>query len=87
MDKNEIWQAIDAELKRAKKNYPVWPDHIVSRAGIVCEESGELMQACLQIKYDKGKKGRSLEEQKQLIKMEAVQTAVTAIRFLENLKL
>lgn len=83
MNKQEIWKEIDAEMKRAKKKFPVWPDHIVSRAAIVCEESGELLQASLDYKYNKKQKRESVKE---LMKQEAIQVAVTAIRFLENLK-
>lgn len=86
MNKNEIWQLIELELRKAKKKFPKWPIHPAAKAGIVMEESGELMQACLQFKYEKNKKGLTADEHKQRMKEEAVQVAVTAIRFLENLK-
>lgn len=82
----EIWNAINEEHRRAKKAHPVWPDHIVARAGIVCEEAGELMQAALEFKYERCKEGKTSQQQIEAMKHEAVQTAVTAIRFLENLK-
>lgn len=53
MKNQNIWEAVEAELKRAKKKHPNWPDHIAAQAGIVSEECGELMQACLQYKYEK----------------------------------
>jgi NTP pyrophosphatase (non-canonical NTP hydrolase) len=84
MNKNEIWSGIDSELRRAKKAFPTWPDHIVARAGIVVEEAGELMQAALQSKYQPTKKSR--KEHIEAMKAEAIQTAAMAIRFLENLK-
>jgi len=86
MKKNEIWQAIAIELKTAKKKFPHWPTHPAAKAGIVMEEAGELMQASLQFKYEKGKKGQTIDQQKQNMRDEAIQVAVTAIRFLENLK-
>jgi len=86
MTKTEIWHAINNELYRARKKHPVWPKHIAARAGIVCEEAGELMQAALEGKYEKGKAGITPEAQKERMKKEAVETAVTAIRFLELLK-
>lgn len=82
MNKQDIWKAIDAEMRKAKKKHPNWPDHPAAQAGIVTEEAGELMQACLQFKYEP-----IPERHLQIKKMrdEAIQTAVTAIRFLENL--
>lgn len=85
-NRNDIWLAIDREVRKAKKKFPSWPDHPAAQAGIVCEESGELMQAALEFKYEKGKDGRSIEEQKDQMRMEAIHTAAMAIRFLENLK-
>jgi NTP pyrophosphatase (non-canonical NTP hydrolase) len=70
------------ELKRAKKKHPNWPDHIVARAAIVGEEAGELIRASLNYKYEKS----NAEDQLKEMQKEAVQTAATAIRFLESLK-
>lgn len=82
MHKKDIWPAIELELRKAKKEHPNWPDHVAAQAGIVCEESGELMKAALQMKYEKADPAASIE----LMKKEAIQTAAMAIRFLENLK-
>jgi hypothetical protein len=84
MERKEIWPAIELELRKAKKKHPNWPDHIVARAGIVCEEAGELMRASLQYKYEHGK-NEPVEKQIDSMKKEAIQTAATCIRFLENL--
>lgn len=81
-----IYEEIMAEVDRAKKKHPRWPDHIVARAGIVCEEAGELVRACLNLKYKSNDKGRNKEYIRAEIRKEAIQTAATAIRFLENLK-
>ena len=73
------------ELKRAKKKFPSWPDHPAAQAGIVVEEAGELMQACLQWKYERSPQAEGQAQQREQMRKEAIQTAVTAIRFLENL--
>lgn len=72
------------ELKRAKREHPNWPDHPAAQAGIVCEESGELMKACLQWKYEKDPVNKEIQIKN--MRDEAIQTAAMAIRFLENLK-
>lgn len=86
MNRKEIWQAIETEMRKAKKKFPTWPDHVCAKAGIVCEEAGELMQACLQWKYQRSDSEVVQSEQVERMREEAIQTAVTAIRFLENLK-
>ena len=73
-------------MKKAKKKHPLFPDHIAAQAGIVSEESGELMQACLQYKYDKANTVAGEHQQIENIRVEAVQVIVAAIRFLENFK-
>jgi hypothetical protein len=64
------------ELDRANELHP-WPSDIIHSAGIVCEESGELIQASLNHIYQ----GCSKDE----IKKEAIHVAATAIRFLINI--
>lgn len=73
------------ELKRAKRKHPNWPDHIVARAGIVCEEAGELMKASLEFKYEKGKDSKSKDLMIEEMRKEAIHTAATALRFIEEL--
>lgn len=77
-----IIEEIALELKKAKAKHPRWPQHIVSRAAIVGEEAGELLRACIQFKYE----DNAPDEQLCAIRMEAIQTAAMAIRFLENLE-
>ena len=84
MERRQIWEAIELELRKAKKKFPSWPDHPAGQAGIVVEEAGELMQACLQKKYERKK--RSDAEHIARMRSEAIQTAAMAIRFLENLE-
>ncbi len=85
-NRNEIWQAIELEVRRSKKKFPGWPDHPAAQAGIVCEEAGELMQACLKWKYERSKNLNDQKLQQQQMREEAIQTAAVSIRFLENLK-
>lgn len=65
------------EYDKATSKHPDWPTDIIHASAIVAEESGELTRAALQHHYENG----SLEAAKK----EAVQVAVTAIRFLEEL--
>lgn len=78
MTRKEIWESIEIELRRNRVNQPSFPDHIVAQAGVVCGESGDLMNAAIKIKY----RG----EDPELAKRSAIKTAVAAIRLLENLK-
>jgi hypothetical protein len=85
MAEASILDDILRELKRSKKKHPYWPDHIVAGAAIVCEESGELIRAALNHKYESKDKFDKEAWVKQM-REEAIQTAAMAIRFLENLK-
>ena len=62
------------ELLRAKRKFPEWPTDLIHRAAIVTEESGELVRATLQHRYENGKASACVEE--------ASHTAATALRFL-----
>lgn len=85
MNRNQIWQDVGMELKRAKKQHKNWPTHIVAQAGIVNEESGELIRACLNLKYQ-AKTAEDKDSLNNEIRAEAIHVIATAIRFLENLK-
>ena len=87
--KRDILSDILKEVKFAKKKFPNWPQHPAAQAGIVCEEAGELMKSCLELKYESDNdyvKGIYIADHKANIRMEAIQTAAMAIRFLENFK-
>jgi hypothetical protein len=77
MTRQEIINLIISEIERAETKHPDWPMDKVYAATIVAEESGELTRACLQYEAENG----SLNE----IKKEAIQTACTCIRLIENL--
>lgn len=80
IDETEVDKIQDIlnELERAETKFPTWPDNIIEQAAIVSEESGELIRAALQVKYE----GGNIED----CRKEAVQTAAMCIRFLKNLK-
>lgn len=86
MKRNHIWQEIELQLRQAKKINPHWPDHVAAQAGIVCKNSGELMQACLDRKYEKPEAERLKGLQTERIRKAAIYSVVAGIRFLENLK-
>jgi hypothetical protein len=83
MNRSKIFAEIDKEIKRAENKFPIWPDDFVIQAAIVCEESGELLKATLDFRNCGGSVAK-LEAIMQDIKMEAIQTAAMAIRFIEN---
>lgn len=71
------------------------PDHAVSRAAIVTEEAGNLLSAALKFKYEYpvndedpifGTKASFKKKHLSNMRISAIQTAVTAIRFLEKIK-
>lgn len=72
-----LFNAIRVELYEAERKHPNWPDNIIEQAAIVSEESGELIRAALQAKYE----GGDIEA----CRKEAIQTAAMCIRFLKNL--
>lgn len=80
---NSLFDDIMKELKRAKRKHPNWPQHVAAQAGIVVEEVGELMQACLQNKYEKEKK--TSKEHCDDMRNEAIQVIVTALRFIDHI--
>ncbi len=81
-----IIDEILAELKRAKKKHPSWPDHIVARAAIVGEESGELIREAVNYKYELPNDPEERKASIDRMRKEAIQTAATSIRFIESLK-
>lgn len=70
--------SIVVEMKTAKDKHPNWPNDIIHAGAIVSEESGEMIRACLQHKYE----GGHFSE----IRKEAIQTAATCIRLLTESK-
>jgi len=86
MNKKQIWESIELELRSAKKKHKSWPDHVCGQAGIVVEEAGELMRAALDWKYGRAETPEEQHGQLMEMQQEAIQTAASCIRFLENMK-
>ena len=67
---------VEAEIVRAVVKFPTWPTRIIDAGNVVSEEAGELAKACLQVTYEPEK------ETLAGARMEAIQTAAMAIRFI-----
>lgn len=67
---------IEASYREAVEKHPHWPNNVIEGAAILGEESGELLQAALQFKYEKGAFYNMHNE--------AIQCGAMAIRFLVN---
>lgn len=76
LDIGHILSVILDELHSAESKYPEWPKDKIHQAAIVNEESGELIRAALQHKYEGGY-DRNIQK-------EAIQTAAMGIRLLKN---
>lgn len=66
------------EMRRAEEKHPEWPEDIVHAAAIVAEESGELVRAAVNCYYEN-------EQLRVEVAEEAVQTAATCLRLLNNI--
>ena len=74
---DELIREILMEVERSENKFPFWPDDNIHAAAIVCEESGELIRATIQHKYENSA-GYEM-------KTEAIHTAAMCIRFLKNI--
>jgi hypothetical protein len=77
MTREHAVSMVTDEMDRAEKKWPGWPTDPVHGAGIVCEESGELMQAALQYTYEGATDVAMIRE--------AIHTAATALRFIQHM--
>lgn len=77
MKTEQILILVMAELDRAAKLHPAWPDDLVHAAAILAEEAGETLRAANT--FNKTRSGKNE------IITEAVQTAAMAIRLLQNI--
>lgn len=73
--------AVVAERDRAKHKFPTWPTDPLHALAVLGEEFGELTQAVLQHTYEPHK--ATLDD----VRVEAIQTAAMALRFVESLDL
>jgi hypothetical protein len=85
MQRNQIWQQIELELNKPKQKGQRWPVHIVAQAANVSKASGQLVDGAIAYKYHRDKKQPISDAQAEAIVMDAIKTAVAAIRFLENI--
>ncbi len=74
MTEQEAVAQILCEVKRAREKFRWWPDDYITAAAIVGEESGELLKAALQERFE--------AQPRSAIHKEAVQTAAMCIRLL-----
>ncbi len=77
LDRLEKYEQIDAELRRAEKKHPNWPDDMFRQVAIMNEEAGEVTKAVLHYHYE----GGTLDH----VKEELIQTAAMCMRMLKNL--
>jgi len=74
---------ITQALKHAKSSkHQRWPDDPIHAAGVLVEEAGELMQACLDFCYDDNEHYIHVTHMIEA----AAQVGAMAIRFLENIE-
>lgn len=76
----QIVDEVAIEMSKAVAKFPKWPTDPLHAIAILGEEYGELNKAVLQNTYEPHK--TSADE----IRMEAIQTAAMAIRFLMSLE-
>ena len=75
---DKVFESIAAEVLRAELKRPGWPDDLIHASAIVAEESGELVKACLQHRYE----NKPIEN----VRTEAIHTAATCVRLLLALR-
>lgn len=77
MTNQEAVKLVLAEVYSAETKHPHWPKDPIHASAIVCEESGELIRASIQLEYEGGVRDAVFNE--------AIQTAATCIRLIKNL--
>lgn len=74
---DEAIEEVFAELRRAERLHPGWPEDVMHGAANVAEEALELIQAAADLQYH----GGSVEQ----VRKEAVHTTAVGLRFLINM--
>jgi len=69
-----VFAEVEEEILSAERKFPTFPTDVIHASAIVNEEAGELSAAALQVTYE----GNTWEH----VRLEAVQTAAMAVRFL-----
>jgi len=85
MTRENAIELLLAELDRAQRLHPKWPDDEVHAAAIVAEEAGELVQAALNHYYRKPKNSDPYVLDAEKMRTEAIHTGAMALRFLINM--
>ena len=75
LDRLLKYETIDAELTRAKKKHPDFPEDLFRQLAIMQEESGEVAKAVLDYHFANG----SIED----VRIELAQTGAMCMRMLE----
>lgn len=75
MKKEHIEQLIIITKDLAERQHPEWPSDIIHAAAVIAEETGELVQACLDLVYF----GGTFKD----VQDEVISVAAMAERFLE----
>ena len=79
MKQDDIIKIVLKAVDEAEAKHPKWPLDIIHQSAIVAEESGELVQACLEYFYE--------NKPAVCIQKEAIHTIVTAFRLLKNFEI
>ncbi len=77
MQNKEIFNLIEKELVSATKKWPNYYSDVIHATALINEESGESIQAALDLTYDNG----SIDD----LKSEVIQTAAMCFRLLNNI--
>lgn len=80
MTRDEAIRTIERELDEALEQWPAWPADPVHAAAVIAEETGELVQACLDFTYALPNFHR------ESIQKEAAQVGAMAIRMLMHVE-
>ena len=81
MDLKDMEGLIYSEVVKAEGKFPHWHKDIIHAAAVLCEESGELLQACINYHFGRG----TIDE----VEKEMAHTGAMVYRFglhLENYK-
>ena len=78
MNRKDVWQPVELDLRRQKTQTPNWPVHVVAQAAVVNAEAGQLLTTALNVKYS--------NSNHEAMQQHAISTIAKAIRFLENLE-
>ena len=75
----EALEEVAKEVERASVKFPTWPSDPLHALSVLGEEFGELTKETVQLIYEPSKTSRGC------VRIEAVQTAAMAIRFLMSI--